>query len=228
MKIKQIVLSWLPKSTQKFIRFLSIIINDYGLLASMRNNQSRIGLKACPWFTFPAIEFLLHLDFSDKNILEFGSGNSTLYWSGRAKNIVSVEHDNKWHNKIQQSLKLDNVKLILTRHDSNYENVIDHYFGLSNVVVIDGIRRAEVVKLLIDTYKQNQMNILDLVILDNSDRYPKLCCDLALNLNMIQIDFHGFGPINSYSWTTSFFLNRSVSLEYLAVNRDLKSLGTIE
>lgn len=226
--MKQFVLCMLPKSTQRFIRFLSIIIKDYGILGSMRNNQSRIGLKVCPWFTFPAIEFLLHLDFSDKNILEFGSGNSTLYWSGRAKSIVSVEHDNKWYKKIEQSLKLENVNLILTRHDSNYESVIDHYFGLSNVVVIDGIRRAEVVKRLIETYELSQLNILDLVILDNSDRYPKLCFDLATNLNMIQIDFHGFGPINSYSWTTSFFLSRSVSLKYLDVSREVKSLGTIE
>lgn len=157
-----LVLLMLPKSTQKFIRFLSIIIKDYGLLGSMRNNQSRIGYKVCPWFTFPAIEFLLHLDFRDKNILEFGSGNSTLYWSGRAKSIVSVEHDNKWYKKIEQSLKLENVNLILTRHDSNYESVIDHYFGLSNVVVIDGIRRAEVVKRLIETYEESQLNILDL------------------------------------------------------------------
>jgi hypothetical protein len=29
----------------------------------------------------------------------------------------------------------------------------------------------------------------------------------------IEIDFHGFGPINDYTWTTSLFLDREIALE---------------
>lgn len=46
-----------------------------------------------------------------------------------------------------------------------------------------------------------------MLILDNSDWYPSTIKYLQKNLNWVQIDFHGFGPINSYTWTTSIFVN---------------------
>jgi len=51
-----------------------------------------------------------------------------------------------------------------------------------------------------------------IVILDNSDWYAETAKFLRDSLNMIQIDFHGFGPINSYTWTTSLFLTRGVMM----------------
>ena len=30
---------------------------------------------------------------------------------------------------------------------------------------------------------------------------------------MIEVDFHGFGPINNYTWTTSIFFNRNTRLK---------------
>jgi len=46
-----------------------------------------------------------------------------------------------------------------------------------------------------------------IVIFDNSDWYPKTVEFLRENLGWVQIDFHGFGPINNYTWTTSLFVN---------------------
>ena len=46
-----------------------------------------------PWYTYPAIDFLLLRDYRDKNILEFGSGQSTLWWAARAKFVLSLEED---------------------------------------------------------------------------------------------------------------------------------------
>ena len=44
-----------------------------------------------------------------------------------------------------------------------------------------------------------------ILILDNSDWYPKLCQSLR-DSGFVQIDFHGHGPINPYTWSTSFFV----------------------
>ena len=46
-----------------------------------------------------------------------------------------------------------------------------------------------------------------MLILDNSDWYPNSVAFLQENLRWIQIDFHGFGPIDNYTWTTSIFVN---------------------
>jgi len=47
-----------------------------------------------------------------------------------------------------------------------------------------------------------------MVILDNSDWYRETAKYLRENLDMIEVDFHGFVPINDYTWTTSVFLSR--------------------
>ena len=55
-----------------------------------------------------------------------------------------------------------------------------------------------------------------MVILDNSDWYPKTVQFLQEKLDWFQVDFHGFGPINNYTWTTSIFINpvRRQELKY--------------
>ncbi len=46
-----------------------------------------------------------------------------------------------------------------------------------------------------------------MLIFDNSDWYPNAVRYLKEKLRWIQIDFHGYGPINNYTWTTSIFVN---------------------
>ena len=66
-----------------------------------------------------------------------------------------------------------------------------------------------------------------MLILDNSDRYPNKLKFLKEKLGWMQIDFHGFGPINSYTWTTSIFINpaRYSELRYCS---SLKSVCALE
>ncbi len=57
-----------------------------------------------PWYTYPASEYLKQLDFSDKRVLEYGSGYSTIFWSRRAKHVVSIEDSPGWYEKIKPLL----------------------------------------------------------------------------------------------------------------------------
>ncbi len=52
-----------------------------------------------------------------------------------------------------------------------------------------------------------------MVILDNSDWYRETAKYLRENLDMIEVDFHSFGPINDYTWTTSVFLSRNFQFQ---------------
>ncbi len=48
-----------------------------------------------------------------------------------------------------------------------------------------------------------------MIILDNSDWYKNTAKLLRDKLDLIEVDFHGFGPINNYTWTTSIFFSRN-------------------
>ncbi len=49
-----------------------------------------------PWYTYPAIAFLAQRDFRNKNVLEFGGGQSTFWWAGRARSVTVIEEDARW------------------------------------------------------------------------------------------------------------------------------------
>lgn len=69
--------------------------------------KSSITAKACnaageslPWYTYLAIDFLAQRDFSARNILEFGGGQSTLWWSARAASVLTIVEDREWASRL--------------------------------------------------------------------------------------------------------------------------------
>lgn len=69
-----------------------------------------------PWVAFSAIEFLKKVVRPEMAVFEYGSGGSTLFWASRVKELVSVEHDRPWFEKIRQELdrqRLTNVRYVL-------------------------------------------------------------------------------------------------------------------
>lgn len=158
---------------------------------------------AIPWYTYPALEYIKQLDFSDKSIFEYGSGNSTLFWGERAKKVVSVENDQNWYTKIlAQHLK--NTKLYYTDEPQKYIEMIAQFEYGFDVIVVDGDWRKECAEQAV-----LKLNTGGMIILDNSDRDSEADAVKVLrNAGLIQVDMSGFGPINPYTWTTSFFFHR--------------------
>ena len=54
-----------------------------------------------PWFTYSFIYFLGPKLTRDHVIFEYGSGNSTIWFSKKVRKIVSVEHDSKWFSQMK-------------------------------------------------------------------------------------------------------------------------------
>ena len=149
--IKRIIKKLIPLSCKKQLKNFNILANSYGQFKSINKwscidaNENKI-----PWYTYPSIEYLQGLDFSKKNILEFGSGNSSSFWSNRAASIVSVEHDVEWFDRTSKELN-NNQKLLLKSKDETYENCLVGSGQKFNVVIIDGVRRPECSKV-VDKY----------------------------------------------------------------------------
>lgn len=173
-----------------------------------------------PWYTYPAIEYIKQLDFSHTEVFEYGSGNSTIFWSKLAKKIISIEHNRQWYETI--SPKLDsNVELKLIEDEGSYIRAIEAY-GNFDVVIIDGAYRQECAEVALKKLKPG-----GIILLDNADWYVETA-KLLRDSNLIQVDMTGLGPINAYAWTTSLFLHREFSFKPKGINQPEHGVGALK
>ncbi|MHB8981041.1 O-methyltransferase [Thiobacillus sp.] len=200
-----------PVKLAKIIDQLEILLYKQGQVNSLRED---IPVDArgqpIPWITYPALEFLSQFDYSGCNIFEFGAGNSTLYWAARAKTVTAIETDFEWYKKLKGK-KPENVDLLFRDDVDGFTNAVRLSPLQYSMIIIDSIR-----------YRYNATvsaitNIAPggLIVFDNSDWYPN-SCKLLRETGFIQIDFHGFGAVNAYAWTTSIFFKESINFNRLA------------
>jgi len=145
-----------------------------------------------PWYTYPCIDFLSCQTFEGRQILEFGAGQSTLWWSQRADAVTSFEADSKWHAHCL-GLIGDNAAVHLVDHSANgVEEIIHgHHF---DIVVVDGLDRFACAKIAADHLKPDGA-----ILLDNSEGYwgPEGTYPIIEHLHDIgfkRIDFYGHAP----------------------------------
>ena len=82
-----------------------------GWIASIHNGEARDANGPVPWFTYSATSYLSKLVKSSHRVLEFGSGNSTRWWSERVSEVISVEHDPIWGDALRR-YALKNVTVV--------------------------------------------------------------------------------------------------------------------
>jgi hypothetical protein len=197
----------IPTHVTKQLKNLCTLAHSYAQLDSMEKWScvDRSG-KAIPWYTYPTIEYLKNLDFSEKRVFEYGSGNSSLWWASRCRHLISIESDREWFEKIKNnSIDMPNFDYRLIAEKDAYIQQ-DDILG-SNVVIIDGLHRSACADFFMSQIASGKLHP-DLLIFDNSDWYPSTMKRLNAFLgDWVQIDFSGFGPINDYTWTTSIFAN---------------------
>jgi hypothetical protein len=197
-----------PAILKKQLVNFRILAESYGQYKTIRQMEclGSDGSKI-PWYTYPAIEYLNGIDFSEKIIFEYGSGNSSAYWAKKARSIFSVEHDKEWYSKIKNELA-DNQVVTLCETEEMYLNSIQNFPNKVDVIIIDGKHREKCAKQV-----REHLSETGIVILDNADWYKATSKYFREELDLIEVDFHGFGPINSYTWTTSIFFTRSARLK---------------
>lgn len=157
-----------------------------------------------PWWVYGAIDFVEHSVPPEAQILELGSGSSTVFWFKRGNKVVSVESDKDWHRRLDCLLnKLgSNVELILGDTEVTVSNFpVTSRF---DVIVIDHFTegsRSDVIDDCLPLLKEG-----GLVIWDNSDREDASVGRSKLNsLGFTEYKFFGLGPYNSYASQTSVF-----------------------
>ena len=213
-KIKNRVRSYLRQ-----IKNFNILANIYGQWATIRERDCKDSAgDPIPWYTYPAIEYLMHLNLSGMSVFEYGSGNSTIWWARNALKVHSVEDDSTWLLKIQETINKGrySIKYDFKERKEDYVNAC---VGVYDITIFDGKFRSDCVR----KYLENSI-FGAMLIFDNSDRYPFSMEKIRRKLKWVELDFHGFGPINGYTWTTSIFINPA-KLNEIKYKKNLASLS---
>lgn len=199
----QIVKIFTSRRSRVAHRMLSILNKGYGHWQTVeRNNVININGEPIPWYTYPAIEYIDSLDFGDKAVFEWGAGNSSLYWARVAKTVTSIEHDPFWHQKLVNKSPV-NLNIMLIENEDEYINAISLTNRKWDVIIIDGVYRYKCALIAPRFLEEG-----GLIILDNSDWLPK-SAEVLREANLLQVDMSGFGPIATYTFTTSVFFHRN-------------------
>jgi predicted O-methyltransferase YrrM len=125
--------------------------------------------------------------------LEFGGGQSTLWWSGRARRVVTFEGDEAWYRKIKGAMP-DNVELHYVSMKSREANVCmvndalaaepDSHF---DVIVIDGLCRDAMVDIACRFLARDGV-----IVCDNAEGYG--ICNAFIDRGLRRVDFYGLAP----------------------------------
>jgi hypothetical protein len=58
-----------------------------------------------PWITFETIDFLTEEIKPGQHVFEFGGGGSTLFFVGRAAQVVTIEHNREWFEVLEKLMQ---------------------------------------------------------------------------------------------------------------------------
>lgn len=148
--------------------------------------------RPLPWYTYPAIHFLSAKNLSERDILEFGAGQSTLWWAERARSVIALENDSGWLEALKRKVP-SNVSLypVLTGLDDAEPLLQGKEF---DVIIVDGLDRLAAAKEAVAHLKD-----AGAILLDNAEcfwgepgTYPIL--DLFRKEGFRRIDFYGHAP----------------------------------
>ncbi len=189
---------------------VNILRNEYGFLESLRRGSAvdRDGAEL-PLYTYGAIEYLVQFDFSAKRVFEFGAGGSTLFWMRRAREVISVESDQQWCEKLEPKLA-GNARLLFAQGD-DFPCSIGRVSGDFDVIVVDGAGyRYDCAAQAVGRLASG-----GIIILDNADWHPSTAAMLK-GKGLLQVDMTGFKPCYSHTSTTSIFFDRRFDFPTIA------------
>jgi len=183
-----------------------------GWFQSIENKQSvNAANQPVPWITYPACHFIDGKDLKGVNLFEYGSGNSSLYFTGKGANVYSVEHDQGWYERIKSKIPLPErlyYRGIETKDQiSGYINAVSAPGVRFGIIVVDGRFRR---RCLLEA--PGLLSTDGVIILDNSERhYYREGINFLLEKGFRKIDFFGIAPIGySMSCTTIFYRDNNI------------------
>lgn len=149
-----------------------------------------------PWYSYPAIDFLAGREFSGRRVLEFGAGNSSIWWArqvGPDGSVVAFDGNPEWFEMLRTKAPA-NLELHLVDNSSaavvigEVEATLnDRPDDLFDIVVIDGLHRKDLIPLAMSRLAPGGA-----LICDNSEGYG--FAEGLRGHGLSRVDFHGMAP----------------------------------
>ena len=160
--------------------------------------------KALPWYTFPCIDLLTRRTFKTRRVLEFGGGQSSIWWGSQASQVISFEGNKTWFDYIKKQMP-GNVDLYHVRDENatvclqDVEAILaDKGHGQFDIIIIDGLWRYELIPLCLGLLSSDGV-----IICDNSEGYQFR--EGFDNSGMQRVDFYGYASGAIMRTCTSLF-----------------------
>ena len=196
-------------------------------LYSYRTGHFRSSLKMAavskdgepiPWYTYPCIDFLYDRDFKNKIILEFGGGQSTLWWAKRAKAVVTFEGNKEWHDRIETAMPA-NVELhhVSMEDRKACADQVSEILSMNahsryDVIVIDGLPRRDMVEIACRVVTPDGS-----IICDNAEGYGFY--ESFKDRGLSRVDFYGNAPGVILPHCTSIYFREPHPLSSIQLSR---------
>ena len=124
---------------------------------------------AHPWISYDATRVLERMLVERPcDVLEFGSGMSTLWFAQRVKRLCSIEHDSKWFKDIKSRLDSSNlsasIEYVLEDNRDSYSSFKQLSQEKFDIIFIDGPWRSECLLKSMHLLKKG-----GIIYLDNTD-----------------------------------------------------------
>jgi len=124
-----------------------------------------------PWIPYSAAEVLKAGLTKDSVVLEYGSGQSTIWLARHAGKVISLEHYEPWYERVTEQLAeagLNNVEYRLETTD-HYHQFPDDPQVRFDLIIVDGVYRNECSIQALKLLKPGGM-----LYVDDTDKTPEL------------------------------------------------------
>lgn len=184
------------------------------------------GGEPLPWYTYPMIDFLNARSFDGANVLEFGGGQSSVWWARQAERVVTFEGDDprfsprhEWYEKIAKMMpaNVDLHEVSMESEDictAQVREVLDKTpIAKFDVIIIDGLYRRRMVDIAIE-----RLDEAGIIIVDNAEGYG--IYEAFLDSGMMKVEFYGYVPGVYLKSCTALYFRQNTScvgakIEYL-------------
>tara|TARA_B110000090_G_C13393570_1_gene450382 strand:+ start:2662 stop:3372 length:711 start_codon:yes stop_codon:yes gene_type:complete len=161
-----------------------------------------------PWVTYSFIDFIKDRFKKDMIMFEYGSGNSTFYYSKKVKEVHTVEHDLGWFMKLEKAMPSNvSIKHTKLEYGGDYAKSSLNSGVKYDIVIVDGRDRVNCMINSLNAIKKNGV-----FILDDSERiaYKKGINELYNN-GYKSIDLWGISPgLHYHKCTSIYYKNENI------------------
>jgi len=162
----------------------------------------RLDGSPIPWMNYGAINFLEQRLSDDLDMFEYGSGNSTIFFTNLVNSVTSLECDRGWYEYVKGILPDNSTVTFCPSGDAAYVDTISKQDKKFDVVVVDAEER---VKCLLNA--PDYLTDRGVIILDDAARpeYREGTEEMrSKGFRVLPLDGLKAGGINTYQ-TTIFY-----------------------